>query len=232
WIHPSIDAYTVACHAAKETLVAEGVSGGKINVLGIPISMQFLKKYDKKDIAAERGFRLDMPSILVMGGGLGFGPIKDIVRELDNLESPSQLIVVCGGNKHLYDWFSARKNSFRKPIFIYGYIDFINKLMDFSDIIITKAGGITVSEALSKRMAIIIINPIPGQEERNVNYLKSRNALINADSIKNISSIVEELLHDQDKLLSIKTAAELNSLINSSLNLADFILNFDAQETK
>ena len=95
--------------------------------------------------------------------------------------------------------------------------------MDFSDIIITKAGGITVSEALSKGLAIIITNPIPGQEENNVDYLLGRNAIIREDDVSKIGDAVSQLLNDQKKLYHLRGIAKDNSAIDSSLRIADLI---------
>ncbi|MCM8832249.1 MAG: glycosyltransferase, partial [Candidatus Omnitrophica bacterium] len=113
---------------------------------------------------------------------------------------------------------------FKKPLFYFGYIDFVNKIMDFSDIIITKGGGITISEALSKGLATIITNPIPGQEERNVNFLLSEGAVIREDNIFKIGKKVEMLLNDENKLNYFKQKARFLSCNDSSIRIADLVL--------
>ena len=226
WISPYIDNYIVACKEAQDALTAEGVRKDKIKIFGIPISHKFLETYTKKEVAYEMGFNPELPSILIMGGGLGLGPIKDTFLEIDRINYPFQVIVVCGRNKLLYNWFAKNKNRFKKPVFYFGYINFVNKLMDFSDIIITKGGGVTISEALSKSMAIVVINPIPGQEERNVNYLLGKKAVVKADSIRDVKDITKRLLRDSDYLASLKKAAYDNSIRDSSLRIAYSILNY------
>ena len=109
---------------------------------------------------------------------------------------------------------------------MYGYIEFVDKLMDFSDIIITKAGGITVSESLSKALAIMIINPIPGQEERNVEYLQSRNAVLTADKVSEVPQLVKHLLTTKGELNCFKKAALSNSTKDSAVKIADFVLSY------
>ena len=225
WINSSIDNYIVACKEAKDVLIAEGVDKEKIKVLGIPISHKFLETYTKEEVASELGFNSELPSILIMGGGLGLGPIKDTFLKINKIDYPFQVIVVCGRNKLLYNWFARRKNKFKRPVFYFGYINFVNKLMDFSDIIITKGGGITVSEALSKSMAIIVINPIPGQEERNVNYLLDKKAIVKADNIHEVKDIVKGLLNNPGGLISLKEAAHDISIRDSSLRIAYSIIN-------
>ncbi|MBU1121751.1 MAG: glycosyltransferase [Candidatus Omnitrophota bacterium] len=224
WIHSCIDKYVVACQEAKNILVKEGVDEEKIKVLGIPISVKFLNAYSREDVANRLNCNKDLDSVLIMGGGLGIGPIKKIAQQLDSLDSKFQIIVVCGRNKMLYNWFEKNKKDFKKPIFCFGYIDFVHKIMNFADIIITKAGGITVSEALAKSLGIIIINPIPGQEERNVNYLLRRGAVVKVENTALIAAVVKEMLRDKSKIYSLKEKARENSFIDSSLRIVDLIL--------
>ena len=226
WINSYIDNYIVACKEAEEMLISEGVGKEKIKILGIPISHRFLDTYAKEEVAAELGLNADLPSILIMGGGLGLGPIKDTFLKINKISFPFQVIVVCGRNKLLYNWFARRKNKFKRPVFYFGYIDFVNKLMDFSDIIITKGGGITVSEALSKSMAIIVINPIPGQEERNVNYLLDKKAIVRADNIYDVVNITKRLIGNPGDLALLKKAAHNISIRDSSLKIAYSIINY------
>lgn len=224
WIHPFIDKYVVACQEAKDILIHEGVEEEKIKILGIPISAKFLTSYPRKNVAADLGFSNKLTSVLIMGGGLGMGPIEDIALQLDGIDKDLQIIVVCGKNKELYNWFDNNKKRFRKPLFYFGYIDFVNKIMDFSDIIITKGGGITVSEALAKGLAIIIANPIPGQEERNVKHLLRKNVVLEADRISCVKDLVCRLLADRKELYLLKEKAKENSYIDSSLRIVDLIL--------
>ena len=224
WIHPSIDRYVVACEEAKNALVQEGVDEKQVKVLGIPISVKFLTSYPREKVSQELGFSNKLTSVLIMGGGLGIGPIEDIALHLDALDEDLQIIVVCGRNKELYRWFDANKKRFHKPIFYFSYIDYVNKIMDFSDIIITKGGGITVSEALAKGLAIIIANPIPGQEERNVKHLLGKNAILEAEDISRVPDLVRRLLKDRKEMYSFKDKAKENSFIDSSLRIVDLIM--------
>lgn len=98
--------------------------------------------------------------------------------------------------------------------------------MDFTDIIITKAGGLTISEALSKRLGIITVCSIPGQEERNANYLMGRKAILKADNAKEVRFLVERLLTNKSELAKLKNIAEKNSMKDSSLKIASFISNY------
>lgn len=224
WTHPAIDKYVVACPDAREILIGEGVTADKIEILGIPISIKFLKTYPKNETAGEFGFSDSLPTVIIMGGGWGFGPIEKIATELDYLNADFQIIAICGKNKKLHNWFARHKDTFRKKLFCFGYTESVHKMMDFADIIITKGGGITISEALAKGLCIITAHSIPGQEERNVNYLGSRGAIINAPDISSIIDAVRVLLTDHKKFYELKTKAREVSCIDSSLRIADLIL--------
>lgn len=226
WLHPEVDVYTVACEKAKSILVKEGVEENKIRVLGIPISLKFLNTHSKESVAEEFGFNANLEAVLIMGGGLGIGPIERITKILDSLEEKFQIIAVCGKNEKLYLWFQKNREFFKKPIFYFGYIDFVHKLMDFSDIIITKGGGLTVSEALAKGLATIVVRPIPGQEERNTDYLVKKRAITKASTVEGVASLVQQLLRDRAKLYELKEASRQNVIIDSSLRIANLVLKF------
>lgn len=224
WVHPCVDQYVVASTQAKKILIKEGIDSNKIKILGIPISIKFLNSYSRESIAKEYDFQPNLPSVLIMGGGLGIGPLEEIAQKLDKLSNHFQIIAVCGKNKKLLRWFNKNKTQFRKPIYPLGYINYVHKLMDFSDIIITKGGGITISEALVKGMAIIITNPIPGQEERNVDFLSHQGAIVKADVISDVVDNVKELLSNPKKMYELKEQAKAVSAIDSSLRITDLIL--------
>lgn len=224
WIHRQVDRYVVACQEAKDILMREGVAENKVKVLGIPISVKFMNSYPREEIAKKLGLVSHLDSVLLMGGGFGMGPIQSIAKRLDALAHDFQMVVVCGRNKKLYNWFTENKSKFKKPIFHFGYIDFVHQLMDFSDIIVTKAGGITVSEALAKGVAIIITHPLPGQEERNVDCLLKRGAIIDAGEAQRVSVHVADLFEDKKKLYELKEKAKEISFIDSSIRIVDLIM--------
>ncbi len=226
WIHPQVDFYTVASEKAKEILRNEGVEEEKIKVMGIPVSIKFLNTFSKKDVAYEFGFQSDLPAVLIMGGGLGIGKLDEIAQIIDSIDMDLQIIVVCGNNKRLYNWFKNRSHTFRHKIFYFGYVDFVYKLMDFSDIIVTKAGGLTLSEALAKGLAIILLRSIPGQEERNINFLLEKKAIIRIKNNEEIKYFLRRLLEDKKALFLLKEKAKRISIIDSSLRIADLVLSY------
>jgi len=224
WVHPLVDRYIVACQEAKDVLIAEGIDESKIKILGIPISVKFLTTYPKTQISKELGFVSGLDTVLIMGGGLGIGPIKSIAKKLDAIKKDFQIIVICGRNKKLHEWFLKKETKFKKPLFVFGYTEDIHKVMDFTDMIVTKGGGITISEALAKGLCIITTNPIPGQEERNVQYLSKMQAVVQVDHVNDITEAVGKLLQNKKEMYSLRERAKENSFIDSSLRIVDLIL--------
>lgn len=223
WVHPFVDRYVVASNQAKEILKAEGISENRIAVFGIPISINFRQNCCRNQIAKKWGFIPKLKSILVMGGGLGIGPIEEVVNSLAKINLDFQIIVICGKNRFLYQKLQKRRKKIRKPLFVFSFVGQVNEIMDFCDIIITKAGGVTVSEALAKKMAIIVTNPIPGQEEFNVDFLIGQKAILRADTPSEIRCNVSRLLENGDKLNQLKSEAEKNSFPDSSLKIANLV---------
>lgn len=224
WIHPYVDKYVVACQEAKDFLIREGIAEEKVKILGIPISVNFLNTYPRVQLTKELGFLEDIPCILIMGGGWGLGPIKKIVHILEEVNYPLQMAVVCGKNISLYNWFKKNATNFKKPVHYFPYIDYVYKIMDISDIVITKAGGITVSEALAKGLGIIITQPIPGQEEKNVEYLSCKKAAIILNNLSDLEEILIYLLGNKKHLYLLKQRAKSISIVDSSLRIVDLIM--------
>ncbi len=224
WPHPAVDKYIVASREAKELLLGEGVEEKRIEVLGIPISIRFQDTFERRELCKEFGFLPELKGILLMGGGWGLGPLKKIALALDKMEEEFQIIVICGKNKKLFNWFKRNKTFFKKPLFYFGYTDLVYKIMDFSDIIITKGGGITISEALAKGLGIIVTRPIPGQEEGNTRYLLHQRAIIRLDGIKEIIAWIELIWRNPERLSSLRRRAKEISSSGSSLKIAELIL--------
>jgi processive 1,2-diacylglycerol beta-glucosyltransferase len=170
WISEGIDTYIVASDLTKEQLVNEGVSKGvskkNIKTLGIPVNSQFLKPHEK--ISLYRKFNLDENkfTLLIITGSFGIGPIEEIV---DLLHQDVQILVVCAQNKNL---FLRLKNKDYPQVKIFGFIDNVEELMAVSDVIITKPGGLTISEFLVMELVPIFISAISGQETENVRILE------------------------------------------------------------
>jgi processive 1,2-diacylglycerol beta-glucosyltransferase len=206
WLDNSMDAYIVASQSMKDEIVTMGVPDSIIFPYGIPVSQKFLQCTNKQVVLSEFGLENKF-TILVMGGGLGFGNIEKTIISLLDCPQDIQIIAVTGTNTRLKKRLEERCKTSDKNVVLLGYTDKINELMDISDLLITKPGGITVSEALVKGLPIFIISPIPGQEEGNAGYLLSRGAARSIEDTNELNSIIDVLTTDPSTLQSMRESS-------------------------
>jgi processive 1,2-diacylglycerol beta-glucosyltransferase len=225
WVFPTIDYFIVPAEQSKAKLVQNGIQPDKVKVLGIPIDPKFNSNTDVKLVKLGLGLDMDKPVVLVMGGGQGYGPIKDIVSELDALTKDFHIIVICGINARLFRWLNSSRRKFNKRIVPLHFVENVNELMEASDIIITKPGGLTTAEALAKQLPMIIVNPIPGQESKNAQFLVEIGAAQQVDDIALVGAKIDELLSNPAKIKQMKQAAASHGYPHAALDLARLILN-------
>ncbi|MDD5730963.1 MAG: glycosyltransferase [Candidatus Omnitrophica bacterium] len=224
WIYDTVNYYITPSEEVSDRLIRKGVAASKIKTFGIPFDPRFLDQVDKDRITKKLDLNPGFTTLLIMGGGQGLGPIKTIVRSLENVQDKIQEIIVCGTNKKLFNSLKRKIKKYKKPIRLFGYASNINELMSVSDIIVSKPGGITTSEALAKQLPLIIVKPIPGQEASNTRFLTEKNAAIKLDEPKKINCVIEDLLNKPERLRRLKESARNISKPNSSLDIARFLL--------
>ncbi|WP_148137864.1 MGDG synthase family glycosyltransferase [Candidatus Formimonas warabiya] len=208
WIHQGVDLYIVGCQGVYEELVARGVDPRRVKVTGIPVSLKFERSLNRSEIAARLGLLPDRPTILVMGGAYGvLSGIKKVCAALMQTTIPLQFIVVCGQNQRLFKSLDDLMEQTRHPVLRFGYVNNVEELMAASDIIITKAGGLIVSEALTKQLPLIIFKPIPGQEEQNAVFINRMGAGRIVDSHEALVDLVKTLVEKPDELRKMREAA-------------------------
>ncbi|MCX5680018.1 MAG: glycosyltransferase [Candidatus Omnitrophica bacterium] len=164
----------------------------------------FSKKLDRKAIFHKTGLKEGVFTILVIGGGFGVGPIEDIVKEVGKLSVKVQMAVVCGHNDDLVLRIEALKPTLPCDVKVLGFIDNVYEYMEISDILISKSGGITVSESLAKELPMIVISPIIGQETRNCDFIVKHNTAFRISRVQELKAIVEDLVRHPDKDRSMK----------------------------
>jgi processive 1,2-diacylglycerol beta-glucosyltransferase len=224
WIYDNVNYYITPSEEVSQRLIKKGVPSYKIKSFGIPFDPAFNEPADKNSIKENLKLDPDLKTILIMGGGQGLGPIKAIVKSLDKVKSEIQEIIITGTNKKLYNSLKKKIKEYKKKILLYGYINNVNELMSISDIVITKPGGITTSEALAKRIPLIIVKPIPGQEMNNTVYLMDQRAAIKIDKPKLTNEVIEDLLSNPEKLKRLSESAGRIARPNATLDIARFIL--------
>ena len=225
WLHEGVDYYVVPSQEASERYVKEGIPERNIKIFGIPIRMKFAQHADPRHIAEKLGLDLNIPTILIMGGGQGLGPMKEAVKSLVRLERSLQLIVICGTNVKLVNWIKKVQRRTSKKIIFYDYAGNVDELMEVSTLIVSKPGGITTSECLAKGLPMVIVDPIPGQEERNSQFLVNQGVALRVDDKRHIAREIDVLLNNPKQLAAMKRAALKNGKPMAAENIARLILN-------
>lgn len=225
WLHPGVDYFIVPSQEAKDRYVKEGIKPDHIQVYGIPIRDKFSEEVDREHVAKKLGIQLDVPTILVMGGGQGLGPIKDAVKSMMRLKINLQIIVIAGTNLKLMRWLKKLKNKSDKKVIIYDYAMNVDELMAVSSLIVSKPGGMTTSECLTKGLPMLIIDPIPGQEERNSQFLVKSGIAIRVDDKKKIGTAINNLLLDSERLKKMREAARAHGMPKAAEHIAKFVLS-------
>jgi processive 1,2-diacylglycerol beta-glucosyltransferase len=205
WMEAGVDLYCVAAEETKARLVARGVKPENIVATGIPISTRFLKETDEKAVRQRYGWRDDLPVLLVLSGGFGMGPVAEILQELDKVPAAFQTVVVTGKNEELRRELAAQDR--KHPTQILGFATNMHELMSVSALIITKPGGLTTSEAMALGKPLFILNPIPGQEAANSDFLLEHGAAVKVNRVEDLPYRIEQLLASK-KLAEMSKAAK------------------------
>lgn len=224
WVYDTVDFYITPSEEVSARLSAKGTPAKRIKTFGIPFDFKFNAPVDKKSVLEKLGLDENIPTLLIMGGGHGLGPMNTIVRSLEKVREPIQEIVIAGINKKLFNSLNKQIKKCQKKVKVLGFVDNIHQLMSACEIILTKPGGITVAEALSKKIPMIIIKPLPGQEANNTAYLTQKGAAVEADYLDEINLLVEDLLAHPEKLESLRQAASRISKPNASMDIARLLL--------
>ena len=211
WIAKNIDGYFVASDITKTGFIRMGVDKDKISVSGIPISKKFSDLISKEHARNSIGINKDRFTILLMGGGLGVGPIKEILLNLQKLDLDCQIIAVCGRNKSLADELGKLSHSLDKKTIVYGFSNQIDILMAASDIMISKTGGATVSESLAAGLPIIALRPIPGQETGNAEFLCDNGIGFRVKRLDENNGIIIKLYKSKEDIDRLRSGIKLLS---------------------
>jgi len=224
WIFDNVDRYIVPSLETGRKLIENGIEPAKIINYGIPLDAKFRKAADKKKVLKKLSLDESIPTVLIMGGTQGLGPIKELVPLLGKSYLKLNIIIACGTNKRLYKHLSRRARHFRKKMIVLPFAHNIDELMDASGIIVTKPGGITTAEALAKGLPMLIVNPLPGQEAMNTKFLLSEGVAVKAENPADVLVLLEELLYNKAKLRLMSDKAKSLSKPDSAVRIAELML--------
>ncbi|NME82635.1 glycosyltransferase [Clostridium sp. SM-530-WT-3G] len=215
YISSYVDAYITGSNYTKKSLIEKNIDANKIYPIGIPIDKKFyINVTNADDLKDNQYFNL-----LLMGGSFGLDIIFIVMKELLKNRHKLRITVVCGKNEQLKKLLTdyCNNNTFTsKKVHILGFTNDIPYLMDYCDVIVSKPGGLTVTESIVKNIPLIIPFSIPGQENENIDFLTSEGYSVKVDSIQNLNSEIDNLIENPEKLKliknRIKTLADTYSL--------------------
>lgn len=226
--HEYTDDFFVANEKMGKYLLNYGVEPSKIHVTGIPLSNKFFQKFNKQEIYKEFGLNDSKPVILFFGGG-EFGLGKDrpaqILEALINNLSTTQIIAISGKNPKMNESFSeiVKKLDCGNRVKVFEYTNKVPELMSISSLVVTKPGGLTTSESLASELPILVINPIPGQEEENAEFLVEHNVAVWLKNDDNPDEVIQKLFSSPEKLNDMKKNTILLAKKNSTKDICEII---------
>lgn len=223
------DYYFVAHNKMRNYLISKNIPKSKIFATGIPISTRFSQDYNRKEILDSLEFKENKKTILFFGGGeFGLGKTKTVqifnafVENFDNI----QMIAISGKNPKMKECFKEVIDKYKKQnsIKLLEYTNKVPEYMSIADLVVTKPGGLTTSESLASNLPMIIINPIPGQEEENAKFLENKGIAVWIKKDDDPKKILKNLLNDEEKLNSMKKNTNILSNKNSTYDICKILL--------
>lgn len=227
WIQNEIDYYIVGHKYVKELLVYEGVNKDKVKDFGIPVEKSFMQHRDRETVLNELGLATDKLTVLLMGGSFGAGNIKETLEELLTVDRDFQILVITGRNEHLKDKLSKMLNSTAhdKNICLLGYTNKMNDILASIDVLISKPGGLTTTEALLSDVPMIVPYFIPGQEEENLDFLTNCGAALRTTKKYSLPVLLKVLIDDPSRLDMLKENIKSIKKFNSAINISDLVVD-------
>ncbi len=207
WVHEQMRGYFAANDEVAWRMADRGVPRDTIHITGIPVMPVFAERLSRTECAAELGLEPERKTIVMMSGGAGIGGIEELAERLLQLDEDFQLVALAGRNERLLD--NLRRVAARNPgrLLPLAFTRTIERVMAASDLAITKPGGLTTSECLAVGLPMIVISPIPGQEERNADFLLENGAALKACGASALAYRVARLLHEPDRLRVLRENA-------------------------
>ncbi len=227
WCDCTANDYFILPHASlMPAAEKKGFDMKQLKDFGIPVSSAFAEPPEKITARKRLEISTDLPTALVMGGGIGYGNLVKTVQEIDQYaQNPMQIIVVCGRNIESQDTLLQLQasGSFSHAVYIYGFTQQVPLLMAASDCIITKPGGITTAEALAASLPIIVSKPIPGQEEKNVDFLMQYDAVCVPEKYRFSGACAADLLFDNIRLRQLVRHASQVAKPYAARDICEFV---------
>lgn len=209
WLCHHFEQYFVALDETKVHLEKLGVAPDKVSVTGIPIDPLFAEKKDRVALCAKHGLDPARTTILMSAGGFGVGPVEHMLQSLVEVRHPVEIVAICGKNEELRARLAkvaAKLPAGSNPVKVVGFTTEMDEFMAVAELIVGKPGGLTTSESLARGLVMVIVNPIPGQEERNSDHLLEEGAAIRCNNLPVLAHKIDRLLEDRNRFTAMKAA--------------------------
>jgi processive 1,2-diacylglycerol beta-glucosyltransferase len=230
WLHPYTDQYIVGSDFVRQALLRQHISDSQIAVTGIPIRLSYSEVFERDRLRDQYGLDRDLPTVLAMGGGLGMIG-KEFISMLksDEVLAPAQFIIVCGHNWKLQQQLVEELKDSKHKVLITGFVDHVHELMALSDLILTKPGGLTTSEALAMELPMLLYKPLPGQEQDNAAYLVRIGVALEAKNAEDLRNLLIQVFQNRELLFTMKEKAKLCKMNTSTVRALHMILETQNQ---
>jgi processive 1,2-diacylglycerol beta-glucosyltransferase len=224
WFAPDVSGYFVPSPLTRRSMIQRGVPPAHIHITGIPVTLEVTKEKPAAQVRTRHGIAADRPLIALFGGGLDVERVRLIVEQLLESQFPATLAVVAGRNERLEAALEQLSDGPQIRLHKLGMIDFVDDLVAASDLVITKAGGLIVSEVLARGTPMVIIDPILGQEEWNADYIAASGAGIQVRLAEMVPTAALYLLSQQNLFTTMRRQAEQIGRPRAALDIAEHVL--------
>lgn len=225
WINYGVNGYYLPNDLSANFLIQRGIDPALLHITGIPVNLEIMQPKSKLEVRSRRNLPLESPVITVFGGGLNPRRVRFMVTNLLEHLHGSTVIVAAGRNQDLLEAIADLTDSPTVKLLKLGTIDYVDDLVVASDLIITKAGGLITSEILARGTPMVIVDPIPGQEEQNADVIAAAGAGVQLRLLEMVTPAVQYLLHHPERLTEMKQAALEIGQPRAALNIAEHILS-------
>lgn len=231
WIHQNTSLYFVGSEYVRNGLVARGIELDSIHITGIPIRAAFQQPVNRAALVTKYGLRSNVPTVLILAGA--YGVLPDVVQICENLltyPETVQIIVVAGHHDRLQAQLTELMQTSSQPMRVFGYISEIHELMAISDVVLTKPGGLTVTEAIARHLPMLLYRPIPGQETQNAAYLvNSGVALLARDKAEVCEQLRQLLVVNRQQLVAMRQCAAQIRQFGAAEKIAERLIELAPQ---
>ncbi|HXG14691.1 MAG TPA: glycosyltransferase [Calidithermus sp.] len=224
WIAPRVDRYCVAAEEVRHDFIARGIPADRIVVTGVPVRPEFERPADRAAARAAHGLPLDRPVVLAMAGARGsFGRLAAVARALTRVRHPLAGLIVAGEDERLVRRLRRLVGS--APVSVVGWVHDIPDLMAAADLLVTKAGGMTLAEAMAAGLPLVIFGSLPGQEQRNERFAARQGIALVARSGRDLTAVIEQALADRSLLKHLRERLHLLGRPDAARRIARLVLD-------